>query len=150
MEVRDVSASALLISALLGGDAVAENARAYGGAGDEAAIRRALELLVERPELGFAWLVFSGPAPAGIAIACLAVSTNLGGLVAKVPDLVVRPDARGQGVGKFLVESLMDELRRIGAGRIDLGVHEKNAGARSFYDRLGFAHNQEIGLSRVL
>ena len=146
----DVGESAALIATLLGGEGVAEHAGAYGGAGDTAAIRRALELLLERPELGFAWLVFDGTAPVGIAIASLSVSTNFGGLVAKVPDLVVRPDARGTGVGRFLVESLMDELRRIGAGRLDLGVHDGNDGAKRFYDRLGFVQNHEIGLSRLL
>lgn len=150
MEPNDVIEAAALVAMLVRGANVAEHAGAYGGAGSDEAIVRALRLVVNRPELGFVWLVAEDDRIVALAIVCLAVSTNVGALVAKIPDLVVREDARGRGVGAFLVSSLAAQLRKEGIRRIDLGVHDSNPDALRFYERLGFKHNHEIGLSLVV
>jgi len=42
------------------------------------------------------------------------------------------------------------ELRAIGVGRVDLGVHDKQHSRTRFYERLGFVSNHETGMALVL
>jgi ribosomal protein S18 acetylase RimI-like enzyme len=144
---EDLDEVVTLLAPFLASDDIAQHAQAYGGAGDDAAIRRAIGALLDRPELGFVWLVTEDSLIAAAAVVCFAVSTNLGGIVAKIPDFVVREDRRSIGIGSYLLSSLTGELAGLGAGRIDLGVHSSNAGARRFYERHGFVTNHEIGMT---
>ncbi len=150
MKLEDRVDAAALLAMLIRSDEIVGHSGAYGGAGEDVAIHRALDLFLQRPELGFTWLAFENSKPVGLATVCFAISTNLGSMVAKVPDFVVAPDLRGRSVGKFMMETLVQELRAIGAGRIDLGVHDNNDGARRFYKREGFVENHELGMSLVL
>ncbi|MEP6831761.1 MAG: GNAT family N-acetyltransferase [Gemmatimonas sp.] len=54
--------------------------------------------------------------------------------------VVIHPDAQGQGVGRRLFESLIDEVRehRSEILRIELIVQESNTHARRLYDSVGF------------
>jgi ribosomal-protein-alanine N-acetyltransferase len=58
----------------------------------------------------------------------------------KVPSLgiAVRADARGRGVGAFLMDHLHAEARRAGAREVRLRVHPDNTSARRLYERLGY------------
>jgi GNAT superfamily N-acetyltransferase len=150
METRDIPACTALLATLVRGEGIAEHAGAYGGAGDDASIENALRLLTGRSALGFVWLIEAGGVIVAVATVCFMVSTNIGAIVARVPDLVVAEKARGQGVGAFAIASLATELRAIGIGRLDLGVHDNNTSARRFYERLGFVANHEMGMSLVL
>ncbi len=73
-------------------------ARTYGDGGPEA-LRRALDLFVERPEIGFVWMGRRGGEVVGCCVACFAISTSRGTLVAKLDDVNVRPGLEGQGIG---------------------------------------------------
>jgi ribosomal protein S18 acetylase RimI-like enzyme len=48
------------------------------------------------------------------------------------------PELQGQGVGRTLIRTLLDELRDRGVLGVHLGVGLDNTGARAFYARLGF------------
>lgn len=47
------------------------------------------------------------------------------------------PEAQGRGLGRRLIETLLDELRRRGVPGLHLVASDKNTGALAFYDRLG-------------
>ena len=53
-------------------------------------------------------------------------------------DLFVREDARSQGVGRALVEGVLDLARERGCRRVELDVNEENAPALKVYESLGF------------
>jgi ribosomal protein S18 acetylase RimI-like enzyme len=55
-----------------------------------------------------------------------------------IHDVVVREDARGEGIATQLVEAAAGELERRGAPRIMLWTAERNASARRLFERLGF------------
>jgi [ribosomal protein S18]-alanine N-acetyltransferase len=57
---------------------------------------------------------------------------------ADVQTVAVRGDRQGAGLGRVLVEDLLDEARRRGCAQVLLEVREDNAAARHLYDRLGF------------
>ncbi len=124
-------------------------AAAYGDGGPQA-LRRALDLFVARPELGFVWMAREDGRVVGCCVACFAISTSRGTLVAKLDDVNVRPGLEGKGIGSAMLASLKEELRGAGATRIDTASHVDNPGARRFYERHGFASLREERLSCLL
>lgn len=126
-----------------------DSSAAYGDGGPEA-LRRALDLFVARPDIGFVWMARRGGEVVGCCVACFAISTSRGTLVAKLDDVNVRPGQEGQGIGSAMIASLKEELRRAGASRIDTATHFDNPGARRFYERHGFVTLREERLSCLL
>jgi GNAT superfamily N-acetyltransferase len=54
-------------------------------------------------------------------------------------DLFVEPDARGSGLGRAMVERVIERAILRGCGRVELDVDDINASARGLYESLGFA-----------
>ncbi len=52
-------------------------------------------------------------------------------------DLFTAPDARGQGVGRALIEAVYAQALAAGAGRVYWHTHETNVAARRVYDAVG-------------
>lgn len=74
----------------------------------------------------------------GMVSAQLVISTAEGAPSAWVEDMVVREDWRGQGVGKALLENLLEWARSRGATRAQLLVDINNSAAVGYYDHLGW------------
>jgi GNAT superfamily N-acetyltransferase len=139
-----------LLQSFLTGDAhYRASAGHYGDAGPDA-VARALDLFLARPELGFVWLARSEGEIVGACVISYAISTSLGGLVAKLDDVTVDPRRQGQGVGAAMLGQLADHLRCAGVGRIDTACHRANAGAWRFYARLGFRPLDEERISLLV
>ena len=60
------------------------------------------------------------------------------GLRARIEDVVVDQDARGQGVGTALTMAAIDHAQAQGARSIDLTSRASRAAANRLYQRLGF------------
>jgi ribosomal protein S18 acetylase RimI-like enzyme len=60
------------------------------------------------------------------------------GLRARIEDVVVDQDARGQGVGTALTMAAIDEAREQGARSIDLTSRPARVAANRLYQQLGF------------
>ena len=58
----------------------------------------------------------------------------LGGCEGEIESLFVDPSVHGRGAGRLLVEAFASR----GSGPLTVDVNEQNAGARRFYERLGF------------
>lgn len=121
----------------------------YGDRGSEG-LTRALDLFLERPELGFVWLAYDEGGLAAACVICYAISTSIGGLVAKLDDVSVKADRRGKGIGTALMQQLKKQLRQESVGRIDVAVHVNNPEARRFYERLGFQPLNEERMAWVI
>jgi len=121
----------------------------YGDCGSEG-LKRALDLFLARPELGFVWLAYDEGGLAGACVICYAISTSIGGLAAKLDDVSVKADRRGKGIGTALLEQLKEQLRKESVGRIDVAVHVDNPEARRFYERLGFQTLNEERMAWVI
>jgi len=148
---RDLAPAAFeLLNAFLREDEHYLASSAVYGDGGEPALRNALELFLQRPELGFVWLALDGERPVGVCFVCLAISTSTGTVVAKLEDVFVAHGWRSRGVGTQLLSSLVDELRRLGVKRVDTAVHFDNPRARRFYERNGFRSLGEERLARVI
>jgi ribosomal protein S18 acetylase RimI-like enzyme len=119
------------------------SSEAYGDRGFQG-LNDALDLFLEQPELGFLWLAYDEQGAAGVCVVCYGISTSMGAVVAKLDDVSVKAERRGQGIGTALLEQLKQQLRKEAVTRIDVAVHLENPEARRFYEKLGFmALNEE-------
>ncbi|HEX2359411.1 MAG TPA: GNAT family N-acetyltransferase [Solirubrobacterales bacterium] len=85
-----------------------------------------------------------GAGPDGVAQLRFRASLMLDGLEAYLQELYVAPALRGKGLGRALLEAVMEEARSRGAVWMDLGTSEDDAAARGLYESLGFT-NRENG-----
>jgi ribosomal protein S18 acetylase RimI-like enzyme len=143
-----------LLGKFLEGDAHYRSSSAVYGDGGAAALDRALDLFLARPEVGFVWLALAttaaGSSAVGACVVCRAISTSRGTLVAKLDDVTIADDFRGRGVGVRMLTTLADHLRAEGMSRIDCGCHRSNEGAWRFYARLGFRPLDEERIAWLL
>lgn len=63
--------------------------------------------------------------------------------LAKIILMYVHPNDQRQGLGKQLLSYVLDELSGSGYFRAVLDTAEKNAGARRFYEALGFSPEKQ-------
>lgn len=81
--------------------------------------------------------------PVGFALFFATYSTWLGRPGIYLEDLYVTPVARGQGIGRALLQELAIITRKRGGGRLEWSVLDWNQPAIDFYRRLGAAPKAE-------
>ena len=150
MTAPDVTDAFDMLSAFLSEDEhYLASSKAYGDRGIQG-LNDALYLFLEHPDLGFVWMAYDDQGVAGICVICYAVSTSMGSLVAKLDDVSVKKDRRGQGIGTALLDQLKKQLKKESVNRIDVAVHVDNPKAREFYERIGFVRLNEERLACVI
>ena len=148
-QTRRADAQALLNAFLRQDDHYLETSTMYGDAGLPALIR-ALRLFLRRSDLGFVWLAYADREPAAVCVVSYAISTSIGGLVAKLDDVYVAPHLHGRGVGSEMMKSLIRELKRKRIRRIDTSVHNGNDVAANYYKKNGFTMLGEERLTLLI
>ena len=150
MGAADVADAFQMLGDFLSGDEhYLASSEAYGDKGVKG-LTDALDLFLEHPELGFVWMAFDEQGVAGICVVCYAISTSMGSVVAKLDDVSVKKDRRGQGIGTELLTQLKTQLKKESVSRIDVAVHVDNPEARHFYEKFGFVELHEERLACVL
>ncbi len=66
----------------------------------------------------------------------------LTGMRAWIEDVVVGPDARGQGVATALIEEALQRAARLGCRTVDLTSRPSRIEANRLYERLGFERRE--------
>jgi len=122
---------------------------AYGDKG-RPALRQALALFLRRAELGFVWLAYLNKAPVAVCVVSYAISTSIGGVVAKLDDVYVRAEVQRHGIATKMLKDLIQHLRARKIRRLDTSVYKANQAAAIFYERLGFSTLDEERLTLVL
>ena len=74
---------------------------------------------------------------------------DYGERVADVETLAVAPEARGQGLGRQLMDAVERELLHLGIRAFRVLVIARNDEARRFYERRGLIPISEVLLGRV-
>lgn len=79
-----------------------------------------------------AWMVRRGSESVGYAVFTVVADT------CDLLNIAVAPAARRTGVGRFLLEAVMEDARTRGAAEIWLDVRASNAEAQRLYEQAGF------------
>ncbi len=87
--------------------------------------------------------------PVGLALFFHNFSTFLGKPGLYLEDLFVKPEARGAGVGRLLLERLAQTAADRDCGRLEWAVLDWNKDAIRFYERLGARPNDEWTVYRL-
>ena len=90
-----------------------------------------------------------GDEPVGFALFFHNFSTFLAQPGIYLEDLFVKPEHRGRGVGRLLLERLAQIAVDRGCGRLEWAVLDWNESAIRFYERLGAKPNSEWTVYRV-
>jgi len=85
-----------------------------------------------------ALIAWQGERPVGLALYFSEFSTWRGSPGVYVQDLYVSNDVRGSGLGRQLMDSLIERSRSWGATYCKLAVYNDNEAALAFYRHLGF------------
>jgi ribosomal protein S18 acetylase RimI-like enzyme len=85
-------------------------------------------------------VMLAGEGPEGLAQLRLRPSVWSGALDAYLEEVYVAPAHRGRGIGRALLESVLEVARAQGATRIDLGTSETDTAAIGLYESCGFSN----------
>ncbi|RME49553.1 MAG: GNAT family N-acetyltransferase [Chloroflexi bacterium] len=66
------------------------------------------------------------------------------GPVVLIDELVVDQTARGKGVGKALIEAIVEWAKKRGASEIEVSTEKDNEAAQAFYQSHGFKHESVL------
>lgn len=106
---------------------------------NRAAQERGLRAILDDPGCGTVLVARDAHgAVVGAGSVLYTISTAAGGRAAVFEDLVVRPEARGRGVGTALLRALIAHARAQGCLRISLLTNADNVGAQRLYLGHGF------------
>ena len=93
-------------------------------------------------ELGDTVVLLAGGGPDGLAVLRFRLSIWSSNLECYLAELYVKPERRGRGLGRALMEAAIDTAQQQGASYMDLGTSEADVVARRLYERLGFSNRE--------
>ncbi len=84
-------------------------------------------------------LAFRGVQPCGIATCFRGFSTFAAKPLINVSDFYVDPADRGKGIGRLLLEAILEEAELTDCCKLTLEVQQSNSRARAVYGKFGFS-----------
>lgn len=83
-------------------------------------------------------VLVTGAPPVGFAVLRYRPAIYYDGLECYLAELYIAPAERGQGLGRALMEAVLDQARARGAAYMDLNTSQSDTAAIALYERLGF------------
>jgi GNAT superfamily N-acetyltransferase len=97
--------------------------------------------IVQLLEGGDTIVLIGGHRPDGVAVLRFRPAIWSSGLECYLAELYVRPELRGQGLGRALMEAAIREARDRGTDWMEIAVDEPDVVPRRLYESLGFTTN---------
>jgi len=97
-----------------------------------------LKMILEDHTIGTIFVLKDGDKIIGMVSLLWTISTALGGKVAFLEDMIIKPEYRGKEGGTLLVEHAIAYAKKLTCKRITLLTDTDNHAAQRFYKRLGF------------
>lgn len=107
---------------------------------------RGLGLILADPTIGRIYVARDGARVLGMVNIQRSISTAEGGPVGSFEDFVVRPEARGRGVGRALIHYAIEESRAAGLLRLILMTDGDNYSAQRIYETAGFVRSGMLAM----
>jgi len=111
--------------------------------------RIGLEQIILNREIGEILVLKMDGKVVGMVSLLYSISTALGGKVATLEDMVIAPDYRAQGLGKELLNAVIEFAHQRGCLRITLLTDFDNDRAIRFYQNANFSLSKMIPLRLV-
>ncbi|AFL67864.1 GNAT family N-acetyltransferase [Sulfurospirillum barnesii] len=102
---------------------------------------KGLEMILEEPSMGTIFVLKSEAKIVGMVTLLWSISTALGGKVAWLEDMIVKPAYQHKGGGSLLLSAAITHAKASHCKRITLLTDTDNINAQTFYKRLGFTHS---------
>lgn len=109
-----------------------------------------LRQIIDFPERGQILVIRDAESIIGMVNLLFTVSTALGGRVAILEDMVVRPQYRGRGTGDMLLKAAIGLVKSSGCRRIMLLTDATNELAQRFYRKHGFTISKMVPMRLLL
>jgi len=104
-------------------------------------------LFIQQPDYGQCWLIKQAAQTLGYCIITYFFSFEARGRVAILDELYFTEDARGKGLGKYVVNFVQQYAKAQQMKCIALEVEEHNARAKELYSKQGFVmHHRQLML----
>ncbi len=105
--------------------------------------------LLTNLELGRIWLIYYDRQPVGYIALCLGYSIEFAGKDAFIDEFYIKPEFRGQGLGKQTLEFIKIAAKELDVRAIHLEVARTNTNAHKLYDRANFKVREKYVLMSV-
>ena len=109
---------------------------------------RALRMILDDARNGQIFVARQDGETIAMASVLFTISTAEGGLVGLLEDVIVAPPYRRQGIGRQLLDHVLQWCRQQGLLRVTLLTDHDNLAAFAFYERAGFSRSGMIVLRR--
>jgi len=87
-------------------------------------------------------VLLAGEGPDGLAVLRFRSSIWIEALECYLAELYVIPDRRGRGLGRALMNEVLEVARAEGAGHIELNTSDDDVATRALYEKLGFTNRE--------
>ena len=122
----------------------------YDIAAERDNISRAVGLIFSQPGLAEIYLLYKGDEVAGYFLLVPGFSIEYGGLYATLHGLFVRKPFRRRGLGRQIINFVLDRCREQGWLAIEAIADEKNKVVQYFYGSHGFVPERWVHLRRQI
>jgi ribosomal protein S18 acetylase RimI-like enzyme len=116
---------------------------------DEEQRSTAVQTLLADRSLGQIWLVVVGEVPVGYLALTFGYSIEFTGRDGTIDEFYISPPYRGQGLGRQVLERVIEEAKKLGLKALHLEVARTNARAQSLYLSASFAPREKYMLMSV-
>lgn len=111
--------------------------------------RAAMQQIIADPNAELLVGEFDGRVVCTAMVNYLRILTMDGALICQIEAVRTASDQRGQGVGRGLIEYIIEQARHRGCARVQLTSNQQRRRARRFYQRLGFEASH-VGFKMML
>ena len=111
---------------------------------------RGLRLILEQPSRGRIVVVRNDDQIFGMVNMLFTISTERGGFVILMEDVVIHPHHRGQGYGTMLLDHVIEFAEQKKFLRITLLTDKISAESQEFFRKQGFAYSNMIPMRYII
>ena len=109
----------------------------------------AIHTLITNHTLGGIWLIHHENEQVGYLALCKGYSIEFGGSDAFIDEFYIRPEFRGKGLGKHVLDLIKNEAKKLGVQALHLEVARDNIPTQKLYSTAKFQLREKYVLMSV-